>query len=153
MSDSNNGKAPGHPGHPILLFDGKCNFCRACVKWTAKRDSKGTMRYAALQSPAGARLLEAHGLPPDYDNSVALIDDDGTHLRSDAVLRLLRHVGGGWRFAAGLRVLPRFARDLGYELVSRNRSVVSKAVGTRDHRWEPPPELKDRFLGDTDGHH
>lgn len=134
---------------PILLSDGDCNFCRACVRWAVKRDREGVVLDAQLQSEAGKRLLRENGLPADYRNSVVLVDEDGVHLRSDGVLKLLRHIGGKWKLVvAGMCCVPRFIRDFGYELVARNRSSISKAVGTINQRWEPPERVQDRFLDD-----
>ena len=56
---------------PVLLFDGVCNFCNASVRFIAKRDPRGRIRFAPIQSEVGHRLLEHFDMPTDdYDTMV-----------------------------------------------------------------------------------
>ncbi len=43
----------------VVLFDGVCNLCNGAVNFLIDRDSKGELRFAALQSKAAADLLRA----------------------------------------------------------------------------------------------
>lgn len=55
-------------------------------------------------------------------DTVVLVDADGFHVRSDAIVRMLRAIGGPWTVAAWmLRILPRRLRDAGYRFVARRR--------------------------------
>ncbi len=69
--------------HPILLFDGVCNFCNASVQWVLLRDKAGIFRFAALQSDAGQAILQHHGLDHQNLDSVVLVDQQKVFLRSD----------------------------------------------------------------------
>lgn len=140
---SRQGEAP----RAVLLFDADCNFCRYCVRWLIKRDAQGALLFAALESAPARRLLREHGFPPDYSDSVVLIDaNDEAHFKSEAVLRAIREIDLPWRLAAGLRAIPRFLRDPVYTLVSKNRPAISRALGTIHRKWEPPPKDRERFL-------
>lgn len=132
--------------HPILLFDGDCNFCRATVRWILEHDPEGIVHFAPIHSEAGKRLLREHGVAPDRVESAVLLDRGQACFKSDAVFGALKFVDSKWRLARGLRVIPRPLRDLGYMIVSKNRPWISRAAGTIDHRYEPPPQLRDRFL-------
>lgn len=134
--------------HPILLFDGECNFCRACVRWLVRRDPDGRLHYATLQSEVGRKLLRRHGADPESVESVALIDKGKLYWKSGAVLRAVSLCQSPWKVGGAFAVVPRFIRDWGYDRVSKNRSTVSRAVGTIEHEWHPPPEVADRFLSD-----
>lgn len=135
------------PPPRVLLFDGDCNFCRAIVRWIIEHDPHRRIHFAPLQSEPGRRLLESHGLPGDYAESVVLIDDQTRYMNSEAVLRVMRVLERPWRSLGRVGLwFPRSLRDWGYRRVSYNRSTLSEAVGTIDHRWEPPPHLRDRFL-------
>ena len=62
--------------HPIVLFDGVCRFCNGGVNWLIDRDRAGTLRFAALQSEAGQRLLTKFGLPRDNFDTMVLVEGD-----------------------------------------------------------------------------
>lgn len=132
--------------HPLLLFDGDCNFCRACVHWIAKHDSAATIHFAPLDSDPGKRILRDYGIRPELTESVIFLDGGRVFQKSEAVFEALRHMRGRWRHLGFLRRLPLPARDFGYDLVSKNRSFISRAVGTINHRYEPEGAERDRFL-------
>src|ERR1700722_9034784 len=43
--------------HPIVLFDGECNFCDASVNFIIDRDPSAVFRFASRQSSAGKRIM------------------------------------------------------------------------------------------------
>jgi predicted DCC family thiol-disulfide oxidoreductase YuxK len=59
--------------HPVILFDGVCNFCNATINFIIQRDKKRVFRFAALQSEAGQRLLKQYGLSSTGLDSFVLI--------------------------------------------------------------------------------
>lgn len=127
----------------VVLFDGVCNLCNASVQFILKRDVAGAFRFAALQSEAGRRLLEGHGLPADALSTVVVVADGRAYTHSGAALRIARGLGGAWPALGALGVVPRFARDAAYRLVARNRY---RWFGRRDECMLPTPELRARFL-------
>jgi predicted DCC family thiol-disulfide oxidoreductase YuxK len=111
---------------PVVLFDGGCGLCHAAVRFAIARDRAGALRFAALRSETGTRLLREQGrrLPSGAGESVLLLDGEEVHAQSDAVLQIAWHLDGAWPLLAGLALVPRFLRDPLYELVARHR-----------HRW------------------
>lgn len=132
--------------HPILLFDGECNFCRACIRWLVEHDPPGRLHYATLQSGAGRQLLASHGVDPDAVESVMLIDRGRAYRKSEAVLQAMEWIQGPWRHARVLRRIPRVLRDFVYNRVSHNRPLISRMIGTAHRRYEPQGEARQRFL-------
>jgi predicted DCC family thiol-disulfide oxidoreductase YuxK len=131
------------PDGPILFYDGECGLCARAVRWSLARDRRGVLRYAPLQGETYARLAVEE--KPRGLLTVVLHDADGLHLRSDAVLRLLRHLGGVWRVFGGLgRMMPRRLRDVAYDFVARRRL---RWFGTADRCRVPTPAERGRFLG------
>lgn len=127
---------------PILFYDGECGLCARLVQWCLARDRRGSLRFAPLQGETYARLAAAEK-PRDVE-TVVLHDADGMHVRSDAVLRLLRHLGGAWGAIGALaRVVPRPVLDAGYRYVARRRIA---RFGTADRCAAPDPATRDRFL-------
>jgi predicted DCC family thiol-disulfide oxidoreductase YuxK len=129
--------------HAIILFDGVCNLCNASVNFVLDRDADGYFRFGALQSDEARLLLGQWEYPPDYLDSIVLIEDGQLYRESDAALRIARHLTGAWPLLYHLRWIPRFVRDAAYAWIARNRY---RWFGRRDVCRIPTPELKSRFL-------
>jgi predicted DCC family thiol-disulfide oxidoreductase YuxK len=56
---------------------------------------------------------------------MVLIDDAGTWLRSDAVLRIAAHLGRPWSAARVFLLVPRPIRDAAYRVVAAIRHRLS----------------------------
>lgn len=128
----------------IVLFDGHCNFCNGVVNFLIDRDPRGVLKFAALESEAGRRLLAEHRLPmPDIPDTMVFIERGRALVRSDAALATTRYLTGLWPLAAIGRIVPRFLRDAIYKVVARNR-----------YRWfghtaacrVPTADIRARFL-------
>jgi predicted DCC family thiol-disulfide oxidoreductase YuxK len=134
---------------PILLYDGVCGLCNGFVQFVLPRDRAAIFCFAALQSPLAASILARHGADPtDLDTVYVVINlnepNESLLARSDAVLYVLKQLGGFWRFAAlVLGVVPRFLRNWAYRLVARTRYRI---FGRYDACPLPTPETRARFL-------
>lgn len=139
------GDAASESACAVVLFDGVCNFCNGTVLFFVDRNSRDDLRFAALQSEAGARVLRAHGRePPQGDpDSILLVEQGAVYERSDAALRIARHLDGAWRFGYWLRVVPRFVRDAVYRFIAHNRY---RWFGRSETCRIPTPALRARFL-------
>jgi predicted DCC family thiol-disulfide oxidoreductase YuxK len=128
----------------IVLFDGACDLCNGTVRFILRRDAPGRFRIASQQSIVGRELLDQHGLTTAQPQTVVVIDADQVLTRSDAVIHILRRLGGGWRFVAVLgRFVPRPLRDAGYNLIARHRHVFLRGPASC---MIPSPEHAGRFL-------
>jgi predicted DCC family thiol-disulfide oxidoreductase YuxK len=73
-----------------------------------------------------------------------LVEESGhISVRSEAVLRALRRLGGAWSLLSVFAVVPRPVRDWAYDLFARWRY---RLFGRYDTCPLPPPEVRDRFL-------
>jgi predicted DCC family thiol-disulfide oxidoreductase YuxK len=112
---------------PILLYDGVCGLCNRFVQLILRRDRSAIFQFASLQSPLAAGILARHGADPNHlDTVYVVLNHELAHesllARSDAVLFVLRHLGGVWRAAADLIQLAlRIVRDWAYNVIARNR--------------------------------
>ena len=132
-------------GGGIIVFDGVCALCNGWVDFLLARDRRQHYRFAAMQGTAGRRLLGAQGLDPDDPASFLLLDGQGAHTDTDALIRVLSGLGGAWRVAALGRLLPRAVRDRLYRLVARNRY---RLFGRRDACRMPEAAQRHRFIAD-----
>ena len=134
------GAAPG----PVLLFDGVCNLCNSAVQFVLERDRQQAFRFASLQSQAAHDLLaEQNVTAGDLPDSMVLIDASGVHLRSDAALRVARHLGWPYSWLGAGRIVPRAVRDAVYAWIARNRY---RWFGKRDMCRLATPAERERFL-------
>jgi predicted DCC family thiol-disulfide oxidoreductase YuxK len=141
-------------GKPIVFFDGVCGLCNGFVDFTMARDPAARFRFATLQGETAAALLREQALAAGPDSgaadsqqnplrSVLLWENGILYRRSDAALRVIARLGGIWRLAAPLRLIPRFVRDLVYDFIARNRYSW---FGKRDACRMPTPAERERFL-------
>lgn len=132
------------PGDHIILFDGVCNLCNGAVQYVIKRDRNKRFKFASLQSEVGKQILVKSGLPEDHLKSFVYIQGNHIYTRSDAALRVAQQLGGAVKLLYGFIIVPKFIRDLVYDLIARNRY---KLFGKKDECMLPSPELKRRFIG------
>jgi predicted DCC family thiol-disulfide oxidoreductase YuxK len=130
--------------HPIILFDGICNFCEGTVKFVLQRDKHDVFRFASLQSEIGQQYLQQFGLSTTDLDTFVLVEGNTYTTRSTAGLRVLRHLPFPWNMAYVFIILPGFIRDTVYKLVARNRY---KIWGKKDECMLPTPEMRAKFIG------
>jgi predicted DCC family thiol-disulfide oxidoreductase YuxK len=129
--------------HAVIVFDGVCVLCNGWVRFLLRHDRRGRYRFAAMQSGSGRALLLAHGLDADDPVSFLLIEEGVAWTDTDAIVRLLSGLGGVWRIAVLLRMLPRGLRNGLYRWFARNRYRI---FGRYDRCMIPAPEQASRFL-------
>lgn len=111
----------------VLLYDGVCGLCNRGVQFVLRHDAKGRFRFASLQSEFAKGVLARHGVKAaDLDTVYVVVNggsaDESLLARSDAVLFVLREIGGLWRAGAWLlNWVPRRVRDWGYGWIARHR--------------------------------
>ena len=106
----------------IVVFDAHCLLCNGWVQFLLKQDKKGVFRYASIQGQAGQRLLAQAGLRVEGLETLLLVQEDGTiRQHTEAILRVLHHLGWPWRLAWAAAIVPARLRNALYRLVARNR--------------------------------
>lgn len=128
---------------PILLFDGVCNLCSGSVQFALKRNKKNNIRFASLQSEFAKEALKNSNLPSNYLSSLVLIENGKTYVKSDAALKLSKHMSGIWKWSSILFIFPRFIRDAVYDFIARYRYTW---FGKKEVCWVPDQKWQDRFL-------
>jgi len=125
----------------IIIFDGECNLCSSSVKFIIERDKKNYFKFISLQNPKAHELVKGKiEISPD---SVILIKDEKTYIRSRAALIISSKLTWPWKIVSCLRIIPSFLIDPIYKLIARNRY---KVWGKRTECLTPSPEIQDRFI-------
>jgi predicted DCC family thiol-disulfide oxidoreductase YuxK len=128
---------------PIILFDGICNFCNRTVNIILKHDQDAKFQFAASQSIGGIGLLQKFNLNQTSASSVILIDNEKVYTKTDAVIQIATHLKGWPRLFIGLKFIPKFIRDFGYDLFAKNRYAL---FGKRETCRIPEVSERNRFL-------
>ncbi len=127
----------------VVYFDGVCNLCNSAVNFLIDQDKQGRLKFASLQSEAGKVVLHRSGLPEqDYDSFI-LVKNGQLFQKSEAVLEVVKLLGGGWLLLYGFKIVPRTWRDWLYTQIAQNRY---RWFGKRTQCRLPTPELRARFL-------
>lgn len=129
--------------NPILLFDGVCNLCSRSVQFVLERNSEENIQFASLQSDVGKQLLSEHQLSEKYIDSLVLIETSRAYVKSDAALRLTKHLSGLWKLLMVFLVIPKFIRNPIYDWIARNRY---RWFGKQESCWIPQPKWTKRFI-------
>jgi predicted DCC family thiol-disulfide oxidoreductase YuxK len=130
----------------VVLFDGECNLCQWSVKFIIQRDPRAYFKFASIQSSAGKRLLEERGVPSLNLDSFVLVEGRSYFTRSDAALRVARHLSGLWPLLTALTFVPHSLLDWAYDVIARNRY---RWFGRPTTCMVPSQALRMRFLQDA----
>jgi predicted DCC family thiol-disulfide oxidoreductase YuxK len=115
---------PRRAGEPETLFyDGACGLCHRFVRFLLAEDSSGAaFRFAPLQGKLFEQVVPAAERAQLPDSIVVRAGDGRLLVRSAATVHALLALGGAWGVLGRLlRLVPRFARDAGYDLVAAYR--------------------------------
>ena len=129
---------------PILIFDGNCAMCSASARFIIRHDRRRALRLLAAQTPLGSALYRHYHLPEVHYDTVILLERGLAIQKSEAAIRVLKHLGFPWSLATAGRLIPRPLRDWLYDIVARNRL---RWFGRRERCFLPDPTHADRFVG------
>ena len=127
----------------IILFDGACNLCNNSIQFIIKRNKKQNLFYTSLQSDASQDILLQFQIEKVNFDSIILVENGKIHQKSTAILKISRHLKGGWKLCYGFIIIPKCIRDYLYTIIASNRY---KWFGKRESCMIPTEELKSRFL-------
>ena len=129
--------------NPVVLFDGVCNYCNSMVNFLIRQDKKQILRFAALQSESGQKLLKQYNLPQDKFESVILIDKGKVFTSSTAGLKMYAKLPWYWQWMQVFWIVPKSIRDAVYNYIAQNRY---KWFGKKDQCMIPAPGVRSRFI-------
>jgi predicted DCC family thiol-disulfide oxidoreductase YuxK len=124
----------------IVFFDGICGLCNRSVNFLMEEDRSAVLKFAPLQ---GMTARDELSLTGSTYRSVIFKRGSHTYFRSSAVIQILSGIGGIWRLAEILTLIPAPVRDAAYDFVARHRY---KWFGTLETCRMPRPEDAGRML-------
>ncbi len=126
----------------LVLFDGVCVLCSGWVQFIIARDPGSLYRFVSVQSALGRTLAQRFGIDADAPQSNVVICGGKAWFKGDSALQVL-HDLPGLRWTGAFWLLPRWLRNLAYDLVARNRY---RLFGKSEACLMPTPEIRSRFL-------
>ena len=128
--------------HPIVFFDGECVMCNGFLDWMMTIDRSALLRVSPLQGETARRLLPPLSHNPE-EWSIYFLDETRLYSQSEAVVQILRRLGGFWAMLSMAGVVPVGVRDAVYRSVASNRYRI---LGKRDTCRLPNEQDRSRFL-------
>lgn len=129
--------------YKVILFDGVCNLCNSSVNFVIRHDKKGVFKFAPLQSDFGTKTLKKYDINPKDTDSIILIDQDKSYIKSSAALYIAKDLSGAYPLLFTFMIVPKFIRNWVYDYVAKNRY---RWYGKKDSCMIPTPELKGKFI-------
>lgn len=125
----------------LVFFDGMCGLCDKTVDLLLREDKNDVLLFAPLQGETAAATLKAS----DTTNleTIVFYSNGNVYRKSDAIIQVLRTMGGFWRLAAVFRFIPRPLRDRVYTYVANNRI---RWFGKKDACRMPTPKDRGKLL-------
>lgn len=126
----------------VVFFDGYCVLCNRSVQWLLKRDRHKKLKFSSLQ---GSFAQELNIRPPDNNlpDTLILYENGIITQRSEAILRITKHLGFPWNLALIFRMIPLTWRNRLYDYIALNRY---RWFGKHESCLLPDPAWKDRFI-------
>jgi len=113
-----------NPDKAVVFYDGVCGICNFFVRFLIANDTADLFRFASLQSDYAHRSLDQNVFSID---SMVLVVGSNSYVASEAVLRSVALLGGGWSLLSVLLWIPRRLRDVLYRIFAHNRYLLGSA--------------------------
>ena len=127
----------------VIMFDGICNLCNASVQFILKRDHKKQFLFTSLQSDAAKLLLLQYKVKKNSMDSILLIEGGKLYHKSDAVIKICKHLNWPWRIFLIAQYLPESIRNKAYDLIAKRRY---QWFGKKDSCTMTIHKYKNRFI-------
>lgn len=128
--------------HPIILFDGICNYCNNAVNFSIKWNKNKNLRFATLQSEFAKETLARYNIH-SYPDSIVLIENETVCFFSTAVLKIAKHLAFPISLLSVFLIVPPFFRNAVYKWIAKNRYHW---FGKRETCMIPDSETKKFFV-------
>lgn len=125
----------------LYVYDGECALCSRFVHFLVKHDHKQRFALMTAQSDRGRKIYNAANLDPDLMETALLRVDGQIYKNLDVFTETLIALGGVWKTAIVLRILPRPVSNWMYRRIANNRKLFQ-----RDTCPMPSAEVRSRLI-------
>ena len=125
----------------FVLYDGDCGFCNRTVAYVLTNDRSKKIKFAAIQSEFAQNLFQDNDWDTPDLSTFYFICNGRKYEKSTAALKVAQSFSSikkifqiGW-------VIPKFIRDMGYDMIAKHRRKFSK-----NYCFVPSEKEKARFV-------
>lgn len=114
----------------VLLLDGECGLCNRLAQFIDKRRTiNANLSYRPIESNDAQELIKTFPIKQQNADTVYLIRNGKSYIRSAAGIRLLLYMKWYWKIWFPITWLVPFPlRDIVYRIIATNRHKVFKPV-------------------------
>lgn len=142
MINPMNQQASSH-NKKIVFFDGLCNLCNWSVEFLIHIDKKNSLYFSTQQGELFNSPLIQNLIRLEPNQSIIFCNNNTLFYKSNAVIQILAQVGGAWKLAYLLLIIPRPLRDFCYDIVAQKRY---QWFGKRQQCRLPTEKERTKFL-------
>lgn len=110
----------------IILYDGKCTLCNGLTRFIIRNDRRSKFILHSLSSDQSVRHLGTIGITNYKPDSIVLIKGNNAYFKSDAILLILKKMGGIYSLFYLFTIIPKPVRNLLYDIVASYRHKLFK---------------------------
>jgi predicted DCC family thiol-disulfide oxidoreductase YuxK len=104
-----------------ILYDSKCKFCTATVKYFLSKNLKKNLLILPVQDKEARAILRNLGISFVDLNTIYFVEDGHVFVRSQAIFHICNHLKFPWKMVSVFSFLPKKATDFIYKWIARNR--------------------------------
>lgn len=105
----------------VILYDAECSLCCSVAAFIQRADGKNAFSFVPLQTGFATELLSDAGISQKGLNSMVFLDKGEPVIKSTAVFRIARELGGFYKIINLLQWFPDKLADRIYDWVAVNR--------------------------------
>ncbi|MEM7662634.1 MAG: DCC1-like thiol-disulfide oxidoreductase family protein [Pseudomonadota bacterium] len=125
----------------LYVYDGECALCSRFVHFLVKHDQSEQFALMTAQSEQGRAIYRTANLDPDLMETALLRVNNRIYKNLDVFTETLVALGGIWKTAIILRLLPRPISDWIYRRIANNRKLFQREVCPM-----PSAEVRSRLI-------
>lgn len=129
-------------GKNVIFFDGVCGLCNRFVDFVMSIDDDSEFLFSPLQGEFARKVLPSQYVT-DMKSVVLLKNNKELYTQSNAVIEILKEIGGIWSLARVANILPQGILDKAYDMVAENRYDL---FGKKEECRIPTADERSKFI-------
>lgn len=103
----------------IIFIDGNCILCNRLLRYIVSHDKKKLFKFAELGGKTFSNLRLENS--PD---SIVLFSNNTTFIKSEAVFKIAKLLGGKYKLLLMFKIFPKFITDFIYDNIAASRYKI-----------------------------
>jgi|TARA_B100001094_G_C17967623_1_gene688657 predicted DCC family thiol-disulfide oxidoreductase YuxK len=108
----------------IVFIDDDCIFCNYWGNFILKNDQSNSILISPANSSIYNELQNKYNLLPNPKETIILLHNNDIFEKSNAVIKIARLMKNWQSFLIIGYIIPRFVRDLIYDVIAKNRKSL-----------------------------